>query len=203
MRTTKYLRLGILGVLVFLLVGIMVSTAFLPNPAPIVVENTSLNFSSPSVCTTPGQFWANTGVDISFYRNLYLGYCSRRGEETPVVFVETPTETFAVTPVATLMTKIKKVIRRITATPLPPTETSTPVSPVNTQPPATETSTPIPPTVMPPPATETPVETSTPNTPDKECKNKNSGKDGTPSECNAGKGQEKHRGDATEESPEG
>lgn len=31
-------------------------------------------------------------------------------------------------------------------------------------------------------------------TKDKTCKNKNSGKDGTPSECNAGKGQEKEKG---------
>jgi hypothetical protein len=44
-----------------------------------------------------------------------------------------------------------------------------------------------------PTKTEIPNSTETPDSPkEKECKNKNSGKDGTPSECNAGIGQEKH-----------
>ena len=45
------------------------------------------------------------------------------------------------------------------------------------------------------PVTVTPVVIIIPTTetiPDNTCKNKNSGKDGTPAECNAGKGQEKH-----------
>lgn len=37
-----------------------------------------------------------------------------------------------------------------------------------------------------------PTETVKPPKPEKECHNKNSGRDGTPDECNAGGGQEKH-----------
>lgn len=48
------------------------------------------------------------------------------------------------------------------------------------------TATQAPPSVQP---TDTPAP---PDNDDKECKNKNAGKDGTPAECNAGIGQEKH-----------
>jgi len=63
---------------------------------------------------------------------------------------------------------------------------------------STQTSPPVPTKIIPTPKpTENPTQppvvnpTKTPK-PENTCKNKNSGKDGTPAECNAGKGQEKH-----------
>lgn len=71
-------------------------------------------------------------------------------------------------------------------TEIPPTDVVIILTQETATPPATE-----PPAIV---TDEPPAETETPDPTEevKECKNKNSGKDGTPEECNAGGGQEKH-----------
>lgn len=142
--------------------------------ATTISENNSSS-DSYSNCVNPGRFW-NGGIKEEQYRNLYLHVCARVGNlsgneksdknSTGIKLIPTPT-----------------VIIIPTETQIPE-ETETSIPPTNNP---TEIPTQKPPVII---ITDTPEPTKIPD-PTKECKNKNSDKDGTPNECNAGIGQEK------------
>lgn len=117
-----------------------------------------------------------------------LAEATRKAKERIVATltaIVTPTNTPTASP-----TKETTPVPTITGTPSPTQETPTATPTVSKTPKPSKTPTnthTAEPTVNPTnTATPEPTETSAP-----ECKNKNSGKDGTPAECNAGIGQEK------------
>lgn len=223
MSTTKYprtskwmLRIGIfLCVLPFILLAILAACTptNTPAPTPTAVERKVLY--QPEAVYPAEKAPYIGGGDCSADRatgDLYVNpdpYCLTDSGEPSVVATLTAfvqeirqrireTATAIVTATASpSATSTQTSTATATASPTI-TATNTPSkTPTGTfTPPPTVTGTPSPTATENPTATATATEkpTNTPSPVPTECKNKNSGKDGTPGECNAGGGQEKHDG---------
>ncbi len=155
--------------------GILSASILLSSASVIVNKVKAITFSTNSYsnCVNPGQFWDNYGIESAKYKAIYLGNCTRVGDKD-----EVKDNNRKVIPVSTPVISFTETVEIpiVESTPIPEqTEI------VNTPDP-TEKPTEI--------STNIPQETEVPTD---ECKNKNSGKDGTPNECNAGGGQEKHQ----------
>lgn len=196
MFTTKYFKLGIAGVFVFLVAMVFASTVFAGGGAPFSEANLLGDYAKLGYQTIGGDCSANNSIADLFPEDTTTATVRFADQHYWTYFREgsyceaNPGNGQAENSVATLATKIHRVIHEV----FTPTATSTdePQNP-------TETSTSIPPTDKPtqtpkvtatPKSTDVPEETKPAKTPKPDCHNKNDDKkpNENPTDCNAGGG---------------